>query len=148
MGRKIKNPGSGRESTFFQKGMQFMKDKDGNVSRESLDDPRYLSGELTAITKGMATVEDKNGKRFHVVKDDPRVKSGELHGLSKGMKLSDEHKSKISAGMQGKQDAQKNSQFGTCWVNNSKDKLNKKIKKDELDQYLKLGWLQGRKMKF
>jgi len=37
-----------------------------------------------------------------------------------------------------------NSQFGTCWVTNEEN--NKKVKKEDLDHYLKLGWRKGRKM--
>lgn len=36
----------------------------------------------------------------------------------------------------------KNSQFGTCWI--TKDGANKKIKKEEIDIYLNLGWNKGR----
>ena len=36
----------------------------------------------------------------------------------------------------------KNSQFGTCWITNNID--NKKIKKEELETWLKLGWFKGR----
>jgi hypothetical protein len=39
---------------------------------------------------------------------------------------------------------EKNSQFGTCWINNGIE--NKKIKKIELDNYLSLGYIKGRKM--
>ena len=37
-----------------------------------------------------------------------------------------------------------NSQFGTCWI--YKINENKKIKSDQLEAYLKLGWIKGRKM--
>jgi hypothetical protein len=36
-----------------------------------------------------------------------------------------------------------NSQYGTCWI--TKDNLNKKIKKEELEIYLNEGWIKGRK---
>ena len=39
----------------------------------------------------------------------------------------------------------KNSQFGTCWVYNEHG--NKKIPKTDLDKYLNLGYLKGRKYK-
>ena len=35
-----------------------------------------------------------------------------------------------------------NSQFGTCWI--TKDSINKKIKKENLDVYLNEGWVKGR----
>jgi hypothetical protein len=37
-----------------------------------------------------------------------------------------------------------NSQFGTCWIYNNIE--NKKIKKENLDYYLSLGWRKGRKL--
>ena len=40
---------------------------------------------------------------------------------------------------------ERNSQFGTCWVNN--DIHNVKIQKEELDTYLGMGYTKGRKMK-
>ena len=41
-----------------------------------------------------------------------------------------------------------NSQYETCWIYNLDLKESKKIKKDELNNYLSLGWLKGRKIKF
>ena len=38
----------------------------------------------------------------------------------------------------------KNSQYGTCWITNGKE--NKKIKKEELDNYISLGYNKGRVM--
>ena len=37
-----------------------------------------------------------------------------------------------------------NSQFGTCWVCNDKESKSIKIKKEDLDKFLSLGWRQGR----
>jgi hypothetical protein len=42
----------------------------------------------------------------------------------------------------------KNSQFGTCWIMNLKLKENKKIKKEELQIWIKNGWISGRKNKW
>jgi hypothetical protein len=39
---------------------------------------------------------------------------------------------------------EKNSQFGTCWIHNNVK--NMKIKKTELDDFIQLGWIAGRKM--
>jgi len=41
------------------------------------------------------------------------------------------------------QQGSKNSQFGTCWITDGTN--NKKIKKEELDEYLNLGYTRGRK---
>lgn len=37
---------------------------------------------------------------------------------------------------------EQNSQYGTCWI--TKDGLNKKIKKEELDTWIEQGWNKGR----
>lgn len=39
---------------------------------------------------------------------------------------------------------ERNSQYGTCWVRNEEG--NKKIRKEELDKYLEMGYVKGRKM--
>ena len=44
-----------------------------------------------------------------------------------------------------KQKGSGNSQHGTCWI--TKDGLNKKIKKEEVDTYLSTGWVKGRIIK-
>jgi group I intron endonuclease len=54
-------------------------------------------------------------------------------------------KSKMQQSHIGKHDGSKNSQFGTCWV--TKDRENLKIKKDDLDKYLQLGYKRGRVMR-
>jgi hypothetical protein len=41
-----------------------------------------------------------------------------------------------------RQHGDKNSQYGTCWITN--DQENKKIKKEELDKYVQLGYYKGR----
>ena len=38
-----------------------------------------------------------------------------------------------------------NSQFGTCWIN--KDEVAKKIKKEDLQLWIDLGWSKGRRLK-
>ena len=62
-----------------------------------MDDPRYLSGELTQATKGTIVVKDSEGNRFSVAMDDPRYLSGELIPQMKGTKRnwSDERKAEI-----------------------------------------------------
>ena len=58
-----------------------------------------------------------------------------------GKKHSIESKTKMSNSHIG----QKNSQFGTCWI--TKNKINKKIKKNDLQIYLNDGWILGRFVK-
>ena len=61
---------------------------------------------------------------------------GRKHTEETLIKLKQVHKD-IHAG-------EKNSQYGTCWVHNNEH--NKKIKKEQLDKYLSLGYTKGRKM--
>jgi hypothetical protein len=56
---------------------------------------------------------------------------------------SEESKRLISEKLKGKGTGETNSQYGTCWV--TKDGLNKKLKKDELENHLYDGWITGRK---
>lgn len=60
-----------------------------------------------------------------------------------GKKHSDETKKLMSEKKKGIGVGETNSQFGTCWI--TKDGVNKKIKKEELDTYLNEGWVKGRK---
>jgi len=61
-----------------------------------------------------------------------------------GKKHSEETKRKISEKNKIKQKGKKNSQYGTCWITNGFE--NKKIKKENLDKYISLGWYKGRKV--
>ena len=60
--------------------------------------------------------KDKNGNTFQISKEDPRWISGELVGVSKGKK----------------------------WISNYKDKINKCIDINLLEEYLNMGWQLGR----
>lgn len=64
----------------------------------------------------------------------------------KGKHHSEETKSKMSKIHKGKHIGDKNSQYNTCWIYNDKESI--KIKKENLDEYLKQGWIIGRKIKF
>lgn len=57
---------------------------------------------------------------------------------TKGYKHTDETRNKMREASMNI----KNSQYGTCWINNGVD--NKKIKKEKLDLWLKLGYNKGR----
>jgi len=66
----------------------------------------------------------------------------------KGKKHSDEAKKKIGEANSKHQKGEGNSQFGKIWIYNLDEKVSKRIEKDELPEYLDLGWLKGRKIKF
>jgi len=57
-----------------------------------------------------------------------------------GKKHTEETKEKMR---KSKNVGKANSQYGTCWI--TRDGSNKKIKKEDLDEYLEMGWIRGRK---
>ena len=56
----------------------------------------------------------------------------------------EESKKKIGQSNSINQKGEKNSQYGTCWI--TKDGINKKIKKNYIENFLKDGWIKGRKI--
>ncbi len=60
-----------------------------------------------------------------------------------GKQHSDKSKKLISETKKGKNTGKNSSQYDTCWI--TKDKLDKKIKKSEINKWLKKGWIKGRK---
>jgi hypothetical protein len=60
-----------------------------------------------------------------------------------GKKHTKETIKKMSKSSKGVGVGETNSQYGTCWI--TKEGINKKIKKEELETYLKEGWVKGRK---
>lgn len=129
------------------KGSATVKDNNGNRFRVSVSDPRYLSRELVGATKGKIPVKDKYGKCYFVSTDDKRYVNHELVPIWKNRHHSEETKQKLreKCKMIKHQQGEKNSQFGTCWI--TKDGINKKIKRTELDDYITNGWTKGRKIK-
>lgn len=68
--------------SFSMNGRVNVKDKDGNILSVSVDDPRYLSGELVGVSKGLIWIN--NGiirKQINKTDDIPK-------GWKKGLKLS------------------------------------------------------------
>lgn len=128
-------------------GTATMHDENGNYFRVNVDDPRVLSGEVVSMNKGKTLVKDINGNFYNVSVNDPRYISGELKPAWCGRKHSPEtiEKFKNTYKRIGHQQGEKNSQFGTCWI--TKDGINKKIKKEELIDYINNGWIKGRKIK-
>lgn len=61
-----------------------VKDKEGNTFAVKMNDPRFLSREVTGITKGQFNAKDKDGNIIMISKEDPRYLSGELIGINKG----------------------------------------------------------------
>ena len=102
----------------------------GNIHKQKmLDDPEYKGIVIETLRNNMKKAH-RNGK----IKYDTFT----------GKKHSEETKQKMSDSSKGMHTGEKNSQYGTCWV--TKDNMNKKIKKENLDDYLNDGWSKGRKI--
>ena len=61
-----------------------------------------------------------------------------------GKNHSDETKKKMSETKKGIYIGEKNPSYGTCWITNGKE--NKKIRKEQINDYLCNGWYKGRKI--
>ena len=125
-------------------GTVTVKDKNGNTLKVSVDDPRYLNGELVGVNRGTVIVKDKNGHISQVSIDDLMYLNGDLKPIWVGRKHTPETKKKIGETNSIKQNGENNSQYGTCWMHNNK--VNKKIKKSEIEYWINEGWFKGRKM--
>ena len=115
--------------------------KHKRISREEY----YKNKELyETISNGKITVKDKKGNFYNVRKDDKRLKSGELVPMWSGRKHRPEsiEKMKETHKKNNHQQGKKNSSYGTCWI--TKNKENKKIKKELLSNYISNGWSKGR----
>lgn len=88
------------------------------------NDPKWLEEQKQKIKEGLKKI-NFNFKTF----------VGRSH--------TEETKRKISEKNYFNQLGEKNSQYGTCWINNGAE--NKKIKKEEINNYLCNGWYKGRK---
>lgn len=120
-------------------------DNNGNTFMADVCDNRLKNGEIHGKNINKVTVKNKKGEYFCVDIDDPRYKSGELTHIWKNRKHSEETINKIKEKLSSieHQKGEKNSQFGTCWV--FKDGINRKIKKETLEDAIKDGWTKGRK---
>lgn len=136
----------GHGSWLHNKGKVTVKDKFGNTFDVNKDDPRYISGELVFIHKGTTTVKDKDGNCFRIKIDDPRYISGELVSVNAGIpkkkssiekmrnSLKEYYKTHKGHSLSGKN----HQYYGTTYV--TKDNESIRIKKEELDTYIKNGW--------
>jgi len=93
------------------------------------NDPEWLYKKTTAFINSIKEYYEKGGK----------------NGFS-GKNHSETFKEKMKG--HTRQNGEKNSQFGSMWIYNLEEKVSKKIKKEELQDYENLGWIKGRKMKF
>lgn len=134
------------ELSYIHSGMIPVKDKNGIFCSVPINDKRFLSGELVGCSKYMITVKDKNNNILNVSTSDPRYLSDELKPIWIGKRHKEETKKKMSEIKKGKYKGKESSQYGTCWVYNLEKHENKKIKLDNIKEWLSNGWVKGRKM--
>ena len=73
-----------------------------------------------------------------------KLKEKYPHGTFYGKRHTEETIKKMKISSKDKQLGNKNSQFGTCWITNGK--INKKIKKEDVDLWAEQGYYKGRIM--
>ena len=131
----------------LMKGRIVVKDKNGKIFSVLATDERYLNGELLYHTLGTVVVKDKNNNFFRVDCNDPRYLSGELTCTWKGRHCSEDTKKKIKLKLlsQNHQKGETNSQYGTMFIHNLELAKNKRIKKEDLNIWINLGWIKGAK---
>ena len=117
---------------------------------------KFSKGRIEGHKKGLETQRwlkenDEEWYRSYTTKlsqiTKHRCEMGEFGGGFIGKNHSEETKSKMSEKAKLRT-GDKNSQFNTCWIFNDETKQSIKIKNNELQAYLNLGWSKGRKMKF
>lgn len=69
---------------FDTTGLATVKDSSGNCFDVSVDDPRYISGELVSVSTNRVTVIDENGNTKSVFKNDPKYIDGIYVPFTKG----------------------------------------------------------------
>lgn len=105
----------------------------------------YTDNNFVGVSKGTYLCKDKFGNYYMVDVNDSRIADGTLSAFWKGQKhsIATKEKMKQTHKENKHQQGEKNSQYGTCWI--MKDGISKKIKKDELEAYISMGWKKGRK---
>ena len=69
---------------FSTAGKITVVDKNGNTMQVSINDERYLNGDLIGVASGKVLVMDKNGNTMKVSIDDERYLNGELKHVTSG----------------------------------------------------------------
>lgn len=75
-------------------------DQNENIYRVSINDKKYLSGELVSISKDIVVAKDKDGNTIRVTKTEFSERT-DLVGIAKGIKISEDGRKNISNGHKG-----------------------------------------------
>ncbi len=121
------------------------------VNNETICDPKCLNLQTGGIS-GFDYINnlrksnpeyDKTWRSLQSNRMKEHHKNGKInYATFNNKKHTEETKRKIGLKNSLKQEGNKNSQFGTCWI--TKDGINKKIKKENLQQFISEGWINAR----
>jgi hypothetical protein len=114
----------------------------GFISKEGCTKGGKVSGDI--IKQRLETNEEfkiKHKANFVLIVKKAREENRYPNNSFKDKTHSDETK-KLMSEKASERTGNKNSQYGTCWI--TKEGLNKKIKKENFDQYINEGWITGR----
>jgi len=101
---------------------------------------------IKGLLKWWENNEEQKQKNSDLVKQmwkDGKYQAKDNSGDKNGM-YGKTHSKESRQKMSDKKKGENNNQYDTCWI--TKDNINKKIKKDEIETYLKEGWIKGRKI--
>ena len=127
----LMNGGSGGNAGFSTEQYREWASLGGKKAMQKIQNDPELKIKFTKIYSDTLKRTHKEGK----------IKYGTFIGKNH----TEETKNKIGSANSKKQQGKLNSQYGTCWITNSVE--NKKIKIEELENYISLGWIKGRKIK-
>jgi hypothetical protein len=134
----LKYGGEGGGKIYSLDHMRKFSDSGNKALKEKMRDEEYRKNFIKLTEESRRKAKEK---RIEM------INSGEISANTFGGK---KHKKEsillIQDKMRGKGKGDKNSQFNTCWIHNEGEKINKKIKKEEIEEYLLRGWQKGLKM--
>jgi len=123
----------GGEGGFSSEQQKLNAEKSNAKQKILREDPEWVKNKSNKLSKSLKKVYDEG-----------RRERKEFYNWS-GLTHSAESKKIMSESSKGKGIGSENSQYGTCWI--TKDGINKKIKKEELEIFVSQGWKKGRKLK-
>lgn len=126
------------------KCMNLKEGGDGGFSSEEHKKKFILASKKTQIQILLKDekLRDKHNKLSSEMLKKRHAKGEVNYSTTKGRSLSEEHKKLMSEKKKGTGIGETNSQYGTCWI--TKDGLNKKIKKENIEVHQLEGWVKGR----
>ena len=97
------------------------------LQKEKWKDPVYFDKIRTVLMNNTKKYHESGRHKYNTF-------DGKTHSTKTKKLMSEKAKERVG---------NKNSQYGTCWI--TKDGVNKKIKKEDLELNLNNGWVKGRK---